>query len=80
MKTHPSHKILIWDKLLPHMRTGVPYEYTHMGRPICVWANIRIWGRTDTITIITGLINMPMVADFDLFRIATSGILYPCYG
>ena len=26
---------------------GVPYEYTHMGRPIRVWVNIRIWGRTD---------------------------------
>ena len=25
---------------------GVPYEYTHMGRPIRAWANIRIWGRT----------------------------------
>ena len=22
----------------------VPYEYTHMGRPICVWANIRAYG------------------------------------
>ena len=24
----------------------VPYEYTHMGRPIRVWANIHVWGRT----------------------------------
>ena len=31
-----------------HTRMGVPYEYTHMGRPIRVWANIRIWGRTVT--------------------------------
>ena len=28
--------ILIWD------------AHTHMGRPIRVWASIRIWGRTDT--------------------------------
>ena len=32
--------------MLSHMRMGVPYEYTHMGCPIRVWANIRIWGRT----------------------------------
>ena len=32
--------------MLSHMRMGVPYEYTHMGRPIRVWANIRTWGRT----------------------------------
>ena len=32
--------------MLSHTRMGVPYEYTHMGRPIRVWANIRIWGRT----------------------------------
>ena len=42
--------ILIWDA---HTRMGHnigPYEYgishTRMGRPIRVWANIRIWGRT----------------------------------
>ena len=29
--------------MLSHTRMGVPYEYTHMGRPIRVWANIRIW-------------------------------------
>ena len=34
--------------MLSHTRMGVPYEYTHMGRPIRVWDNIRIWGRTDT--------------------------------
>ena len=34
--------------MLSHTRMGVPYEYTHMGRPIRVWANIRIWGRTAT--------------------------------
>ena len=33
--------------MLSHTRMGVPYEYTHMGRPIRVWANIRIWGRTE---------------------------------
>ena len=33
--------------MLSRTRMGVPYEYTHMGRPIRVWANIRIWGRTD---------------------------------
>ena len=45
--------ILIWDA---HTRMGhniVPYAYgishTRMGRPIRVWANIRIWGRTETI-------------------------------
>ena len=32
--------------MLSHTRMGVPYEYTHIGRPIRVWANIRIWGRT----------------------------------
>ena len=32
---------------VPYM--GVPYEYTHMGRPIRVWDNIRIWGRTDSL-------------------------------
>ena len=32
--------------MLSHTRMGVPYEYTHMGRPIRIWANIRIWGRT----------------------------------
>ena len=32
--------------MLSHTRMGVPYEYTYMGRPIRVWANIRIWGRT----------------------------------
>ena len=32
--------------MLSHTRMGVPYEYTRMGRPIRVWANIRIWGRT----------------------------------
>ena len=32
--------------MLSHTRMGVPYEYTHMGRPIRVWANICIWGRT----------------------------------
>ena len=32
--------------MLSHTRMGVPYEYTHMGRPIRVWAKIRIWGRT----------------------------------
>ena len=42
--------ILIWDA---HTRMGhniVPYAYgishTRMGRPIRVWDNIRIWGRT----------------------------------
>ena len=30
--------------MLSHTRMDVPYEYTHMGRPIRVWANIRIWG------------------------------------
>ena len=42
--------ILIWDA---HTRMGhniVRYAYgispTHMGRPIRVWANIHIWGRT----------------------------------
>ena len=42
--------ILIWDA---HTRTGHnidPYAYgishTRMGRPIRVWADIRIWGRT----------------------------------
>ena len=42
--------ILIWDA---HTRMGHnigPYAYgishTRMGRPIRVWANIRIWGRT----------------------------------
>ena len=34
--------------MLSHMRMGVPYEYTRMGRPIRVWANIRIWGRTES--------------------------------
>ena len=34
--------------MLSHTRMGVPYEYTHMGRPIRVcMANIRIWGRTE---------------------------------
>ena len=28
------------------MHMGVPYEYTHMGRPIRIWANIRISSRT----------------------------------
>ena len=32
--------------MLSHTCMGVPYEYTHMGRPICVWANIHIWGST----------------------------------
>ena len=32
--------------MLFHTHMGVPYEYTHMGRPIRVWANINIWGRT----------------------------------
>ena len=43
--------ILIWDA---HTRMGhniVPYAYgishTRMGRPIRVWDNIRIWGRTE---------------------------------
>ena len=43
-------RILIWDA---HTRMGhniVPYAYgishTRMGRPIRVWDNIRIWGRT----------------------------------
>ena len=40
--------------MLSHTRMGVPYEYTHMGRPIRVWANIRIWGRTSAIRDITG--------------------------
>ena len=40
------NKILMWDKMLSHTRMGVLYDYTHMGRPIRVWANIRIWGRT----------------------------------
>ena len=35
--------------MLSHTRMGVPYEYTHMGRPIRVWDNIRIWGRTVSI-------------------------------
>ena len=38
--------VLIWGKMLSHTRMGVPYEYTHMGHPIRVWADIRIWGRT----------------------------------
>ena len=32
--------------MLSHTCMGVPYEYTRMGRPIRIWANIRIWGRT----------------------------------
>ena len=32
--------------MLSRTRMAVPYEYRHMGRPIRVWANIRIWGRT----------------------------------
>ena len=46
--------ILIWDA---HTRMGhniVPYAYgishTRMGRPIHVWDNIRIWGRTYPLT------------------------------
>ena len=30
--------------MLSHTCMGVPYKYTYMGRPIRVWANIRIWG------------------------------------
>ena len=36
--------------MLSHTRMGVPYEYTHMGRPIRVWDNIRIWGRTGKVS------------------------------
>ena len=32
--------------MLSHTRMGIPYEYMHMGRPIHVWANIRLSGRT----------------------------------
>ena len=32
--------------MLSHTHMGVPYEYTHMGRPIRIWTNIHIWGRT----------------------------------
>ena len=39
--------------MLSHTRMGVPYEYTHMGHPIRVWANIRIWGRTTRPNILT---------------------------
>ena len=35
------------DKILSHIRMGVPYEYTHMGCLICTLANICIWDRTD---------------------------------
>ena len=45
--------IRVWDVPYAygksHTRMGqscVPYEYTRMGRPIRVWAGIRIWGRT----------------------------------
>ena len=34
------------QNVVPYAYMGVPYEYTHMGRPIRVWVNIRIWGRT----------------------------------
>ena len=57
-----TNKILIWDKMLSHTRMGVPYEYTHMGRPICVWDNIRIWGRTDPPVITLGCL-LKTVAD-----------------
>ena len=43
--------------MLSHTRMGVPYEYTHMGRrPIRVWANIRIWGRTSIIELRTNFL------------------------
>ena len=32
--------------MLSHTSMDVPYEYTHMGHPIRVWAIICIWGRT----------------------------------
>ena len=51
--------ILIWDA---HTRMGhniVPYAYgishTRMGRPIRVWANIRIWGRTGVMQLLAYL-------------------------
>ena len=34
--------------MLSHTRMGIPYEYTHMGCHIRVWANICIWDRTST--------------------------------
>ena len=38
--------------MLSHTRMGVPYEYTHMGRPIRVWANIRTYGAEQSHVII----------------------------
>ena len=35
------------DAMLSHIRKGVPYEYTHIGRPICTLTNVCIWDRTD---------------------------------
>ena len=32
--------------MLSYMCMGVPYEYTHVGHPICVWAGTHIWGKT----------------------------------
>ena len=38
-----ANEILIWDKMLSYTHIGIPYEYTRMGHPIRVWADIRIW-------------------------------------
>ena len=29
--------------MLSHTCMSIPYGYTHMGRSICVWANMRKW-------------------------------------
>ena len=29
--------------MLSQLHMGIPYEYTHIGRPICVWADIHVW-------------------------------------
>ena len=71
--------ILIWDA---HTRTGHnidPYAYgishTRMGRPIRVWAHIRIWGRTSLLC--CGVSVGPCTLQYRRKRMRLS-LLYKC--
>ena len=71
--------------MLSHMHMGVPYEYTHMGRPIRVWGNIRIWGRT-VLMLAVAVVVVPLlvvavlvVAVLVLLPLLVVGVIAPHY-
>ena len=59
--------------MLFHMCMGFPYGYMHIGCPIHVWDNIRIWGRTQLAKIF--LSSCVLCYKINVIRLAKRGLM-----